>query len=51
MEINVNKGANWTFNQFLAVDQIQGVPWQIGKTEAISSAMTKIEMTNISISK
>ena len=45
MEINVNKGANWTFNQFLAVDQKQGVPWQIGKTEAISSAMTKIEMT------
>ena len=44
MEINVNKGANWTFNQFLAVDQKQGVPWQIGKTEAISSAMTKIEM-------
>ena len=57
MEINVNKGANWTFNQFLAVDQIQGVPWQIGqsKYEAIFSKveifLEQREVAFLSLSK
>ena len=46
MEINVNKGANWTFNQFLAVDQIQGVPWQNGQSIDQSKMKEKMYIQN-----